>query len=155
MRKLKNKQKGFTLIELLVVIAIIGILSTLAVVSLGGARERARDAKRLSDMRNTQTALELYFTDNNAYPVATVESSKEKDCLATTPPGWYEGTACAGLETFITVPSDPGTYDYMYKTTDATGTTYRINFTLENAVGDLQSGANCVQPSGITSGACA
>jgi len=61
---MKNK-KGFTLIELLVVIAIIGLLSTLAVVSLNGARSKARDARRTSDLKALQSALELYRGDNN------------------------------------------------------------------------------------------
>jgi type II secretion system protein G len=60
--------KGFTLIELLVVIAIIGLLTTLAVVSFGNARERARDTKRKSDLRQITKALEMYFDDNGVYP---------------------------------------------------------------------------------------
>jgi len=56
--------KGFTLIELLVVIAIIGLLSTLAVVSLNGARSKARDARRVSDLKAVSSALELFRDDN-------------------------------------------------------------------------------------------
>jgi len=63
---LKNK-KGFTLVELLVVIAIIGTLSGIVLVSLGGAREKARDAVRQSDMRQIITAQEIYYSDNDAY----------------------------------------------------------------------------------------
>ncbi len=64
-------KKGFTLIELLVVIAIIALLSTLAVVALGSARKKANDAKRVSDIKQVQTALELFYTDKNSYPTTT------------------------------------------------------------------------------------
>jgi len=63
-----RKAKGFTLIELLVVIAIIGLLSTLAVVALNSARQKARDAKRVADIKQVQTALELFYNDNSGYP---------------------------------------------------------------------------------------
>ncbi len=59
---------GFTLVELLVVIAIIGVLSTLAIVALGGARQKARDSKRVADLIQIGKALELYFSDNGSYP---------------------------------------------------------------------------------------
>lgn len=62
------KLKGFTLIELLVVIAIIGILSTLAIIALSSARQKARDAKRVTDIAQISKALELYYSDNNTYP---------------------------------------------------------------------------------------
>ena len=62
-------KKGFTLIELLVVIAIIGLLSTLAVVALGSARLKARDAKRVSDLKQIQTALELYYMHTRQYRI--------------------------------------------------------------------------------------
>ncbi|MCK5510994.1 type II secretion system protein [Candidatus Parcubacteria bacterium] len=68
---MKINKKGFTLIELLVVIAIIGLLSTLAVVSLSNARQKARDAKRMSDMKQISTAMELYSSDQGTsdYPI--------------------------------------------------------------------------------------
>ena len=59
-----HKKSGFTLIELLVVVAIIGILATVVLSSLGTARERARDARRLSDMKTIYTALVQYDLDN-------------------------------------------------------------------------------------------
>jgi len=59
---------GFTLIELLVVVAIIGMLSSVVLASLNGAREESRDARRLQDLHQIQNALELYSVSNGKYP---------------------------------------------------------------------------------------
>jgi type II secretion system protein G len=67
--KLTHDKRGFTLIELLVVIAIISVLSATIIASLNGARSKARDAKRLSEIRQIRTALELYSSSNGfKYP---------------------------------------------------------------------------------------
>ena len=66
-----KQQRGFTLIELLVVIAIIGLLSSVILASLNGARKKSRDARRISDIKQLQVALELYYSEHNAYPAAT------------------------------------------------------------------------------------
>ena len=70
-----KKNKGFTLIELLVVIAIIGTLSGIVLVSLGGARSKARDATRQSDMRQVISAQEMYYDDQSAYLTAAAGTS--------------------------------------------------------------------------------
>lgn len=70
---LYKNNRGFTLIELLVVIAIIGILSSVVLASLNTAREKSRDAARVSDVRQIQLALELFFDSNGEYPIALTE----------------------------------------------------------------------------------
>ena len=71
-----KKHRGFTLIELLVVIAIIGILASIVLVSLGGARAKARDAVRQSDIRQISLAMEMYYDDSEAYlPSATLPTA--------------------------------------------------------------------------------
>ena len=63
-------KKAFTLIELLVVIAVIALLSTLSVVALSSARAKSRDARRLSDIKQIQTALEMYLDSSGTYPAS-------------------------------------------------------------------------------------
>ena len=140
-------KKGFTLIELLVVIAIIGLLSTLAVVALGSAREKARDSKRLADLKQVQTALELHYTDQGAYPIsatAGVLGSTNFACL--NGEDGFTTTGCT--EPYMgLVPVDPGSNSYSY--TSADGSTYSIAATLEGDVAGLDAGAITASPSGI------
>jgi len=68
---LKKTNRGFTLIELLVVIAIIGILSSVILASLSTARQKSRDAKRISDVEQIQLSLELFYDANQMYPSTT------------------------------------------------------------------------------------
>jgi len=62
------QSKGFTLIELLVVIFIIGVLASLILSNILGARQRAEDVKRKNDLQEMKTALRLYYNDNQGYP---------------------------------------------------------------------------------------
>jgi len=71
-------KKGFTLIELLVVIAIIGILASVVLASLGGARERGQIAALKSEMANFRSDEEIYYSDNNKYDCGPTSSELSK-----------------------------------------------------------------------------
>ena len=143
---MKNmNKKGFTLIELLVVIAIIGLLSTLAVVALGNARQKARDSRRLSDLKQLQTALELYYTDNTAYPAGSAITLGDADhaCLGSS---GFGTVGCAGAY-MGKVPADPLTAQAYTYTLGATST-YSVTATLETTVNGMTAGIT-LSPSGI------
>ncbi|HBB56455.1 TPA: hypothetical protein DEW47_01955 [Patescibacteria group bacterium] len=113
---MQNKKRGFTLIELLVVIAIIGILSSVVLASLNSARTKSRDARRVSDIKQLQIALELYFDAKRGYPSALTAAN-----LVT--PGYIS-----------VIPTDPvGGGAYQYAALNAGCTSYHLGATLEDA----------------------
>jgi len=109
-----RKGKGFTLIELLVVIAIIGILAGMVMVSMSGARSKARDARRLSDMRQLISAQEMYYGQYDAY--------------------LKSATYPAAIGPYLTAtPSDPNGGAYSTVSNAADGTKFCYYAKLENA----------------------
>ncbi len=130
-----SPKRGFTLIELLVVIVIISILATLLMVNFIGVRQRGRDAQRKSDIRQIQSALELYRADNGDYPTTAA----------------YQAIVCAAQ--FATanavyikkMPCDPSSaakYSYNF---DASGA-YTLYACLENG--------NDINKDSATQGTC-
>ncbi len=65
---MKLKKPAFTLIELLVVIVIIGILATIAVSTFSGYFAKARDAKRITQFKQTVDLLKQYVSVNEKLP---------------------------------------------------------------------------------------
>ncbi len=69
-KDMHRARSGFSLIELLVVMSIIILLTSLVSISLSNARAISRDAKRVTDIRQVQLALELYYDSVGSYPIA-------------------------------------------------------------------------------------
>jgi prepilin-type N-terminal cleavage/methylation domain-containing protein len=159
-----KKQKGFTLIELLVVIAIISILSTVVMTGLNSAREKGRDAKRLSDVKSLQKALELYYDTCGGYPgLGSAVIGSVGGLELTTADGTCDATNEFGtLMNPLPVNPLPNGADYTYcsmaedsvvgvGSCDAGETTsYQITFSIENTAGSLTSAGNYIlTPTGI------
>ena len=145
---LNQKKKAFTLIELLVVLAIIGILATLAVVALQQARQNARDSKRMADMKQLQTAMELFFNENGRYPTteewnsgSIVSSTSQETFMYSIPtaPSPADGDCLEASNTYTYVPQNDGA-------------SYTIDFCTGKQVSDLPEGAKQMTPGGIIFG---
>lgn len=130
-------QKAFTLVELLVVVAIIGLLSTLSVVALNSARAKARDSRRLSDIKQLRTALDMYYDSAGTYP----------DSLTSGSPLSY-----GGMIFLAKVPDDPlSSQNYNYTKTEG-GQNYTIDFTLETKSAGYEPGNYQATPYAIIAG---
>jgi prepilin-type N-terminal cleavage/methylation domain-containing protein len=140
-----KKSEGFTLIELLVVIAIIGLLSTLSLVALNVARQKARDALRTADIKQIQTALELYYSDVGQYPAT--------GSFSTTTPIKNGSTTYMGQ-----VPSNPtpwvdghcsSSYADQFRYTQDGVNSYHIIYCLAGGSGGVSGSRHWATPNGI------
>ena len=120
--RFKIQEKGFTLIEMLIVVAIVGILASVVLIGLGPTQRSGRDARRLADLKQVQTALELYFQKNGSYPNTTT---------------WTGASGLTGILTgaslgVTNLPNDPkaGT-DYKYSP-NASLNGYLVGATLDD-----------------------
>ncbi|MCF7907247.1 type II secretion system protein GspG, partial [Patescibacteria group bacterium] len=139
----------------LVVVAIMGMLAALAVVALNNARARARDARRVSDVKQIQTALELYYLDNNDYPATPASSIVTDLCLSAT--NDFNAT-CSGTVYMAQVPENPKPYDdhaectaayadYLYTRNDSNS--YHLSYCVGADIGQIGAGLHTATPGGI------
>ncbi|MEK7621795.1 MAG: prepilin-type N-terminal cleavage/methylation domain-containing protein [Patescibacteria group bacterium] len=127
--------RGFTLIELLVVISIISLLSSIIIASLGAARSKARDSKRVQDLIQVRNALELYALDHNGLyppdpnPDYSTGGTSCWDCT-NAGPNW-DSNRLLSLETPILYlkprPADPQASSFTGSQTVWWGYKYKVN----------------------------
>lgn len=136
-----SKKKGFTMIELLVSLAIIAMLFTTVVVLFNELKEKSRDTRRISDVREINKALALYANTNGKFPISFLQIVITGEDIIS------ETLETAGVITEM--PSDPihpvNTYTYQ---TDSEGNTFIISFCLEtNTIPNYSQGCgNIIKP---------
>ncbi len=159
MRHIHKINQGFTLIELLVVVAIIGLLASVITVSLGNARLKSRDARRLTDIQQVKSGLDIYYTTGGGYPSTAVWNAAQSTGAA---------LLCSATSALNKVPQDPYnnsvpgyayTYEQLGTSFSGCGGTvyidYQIEFQTEAESSLGAAGFYCLRSGvGISSGAC-
>ena len=132
---------GFSLIELLVVISIIGVLIGLSAFGLQGARQSARDARRVADIEQIRSGLELYKADCGDYP-DNDQMPSVGDLV-----GDDSSLSCDIDNEYISnIPRDPNP-GKQYRYNRMTPTTYEICASMETS-------SSTVSCAGMTPGLC-
>ena len=112
-------QKGFTLIELMVVVGIIGTLAMLSIPSVRSAADRAQATTTANDIRVFSDAVEFFTTQNGGYPEAMTYTNMPDEVASYLPTTWKNGN-------YSWFYVNTGNFIYVY--------IYNLNFTAEQAI---------------------
>ncbi|MCX6793084.1 MAG: type II secretion system protein [Candidatus Falkowbacteria bacterium] len=135
------KKNGFTFVEVITTVAIIGVLATIAAISIRALQMNGRDARRVSDINEIRNALSLYYSKYNQYPTSITPGQRFQ----------------LGNTIFMEkVPSNPtprndgncNDSEYIYETQN-NNISYTINFCLGDNFADIRYGNNQAVPEGI------
>jgi len=128
------------------VIAIIGILASIVLTALNGARGKSRDANRIAEVKQIKYALELYYGKYNQYP----------QCLSAV------GSCTTSLDTsgfLAKIPTDPSNgaaYSYAGTGSGSNCTGYHLGIILEDYTqAALRTDADALSTVGICTGSAA
>ena len=112
-----GQRYGFTLIELLVAATVMAVLTATGVVAFTNINRRSRDSKRVSDIEQLRSALEMYRSDMGYYPAVSAGTFGNASLLNATLVNTY----------MPKIPSDPKTtsgFNYYYQARNLVGANY-------------------------------
>jgi len=133
-QKFIHQQKGF--IEIAGIgFTILGLLASVVLLSLNSARAKSRDAKRIADIRQLSSAIELYGYDYNAVPANLAKLTPTYIGIIPTAPLPPDGT-CS--ET-----------DNAYSYAKIAAKSYEISFCLGQNTGGFSAGKHILTEKGI------
>jgi len=114
--KIHNTFSGFTLIELLVSISVMAVVFGVVISSTAKVQQNARNAKRNSDLKIIQSALQQYYADNNFFPTAITGDSCLHECTGNGSAACATVTCSNATKIYLKdIPIDPGTsQNYCY-----------------------------------------
>lgn len=124
--------RGFTLIELLIAISIVAIMATIGLIYYGSVSKSSDNTKRSEDLKKITGALEVYFNENNSYPLSG-GGGQNFDCM--------ESLESKLVPKYLpNIPTDPksSTYCYQYR---SDGKDYKLR-TNPNLVGNALTSAD-------------
>ena len=130
MFKIIKNNKGFSLPELMVSMSIIGTIGAMSADKLNSIIPIARDTQRQANIRQVQTALEIYYLYNNKYPSTGF-------CNKPTERGWESlekelSSKSKKEDIYIPrFPNDPLNNNEYYFSYCSNGKTYKISYKLE------------------------
>jgi general secretion pathway protein G len=129
---------GFTLIELIVVMAIMAILAMVGLANYQTSLQNGRDNRRKLDLKSIASALQMYYSDNSAYPGGSYNNSSYSIPSALEP-------------NYIKVrPHDPkftGGEDYQYMVSGTNNQCFCVSAKIERSVNAKdETNGNCSAP---------
>lgn len=146
---------GIVISLIFMVVAVVFIIFTINKTTSNITKEKAVGVETVNNVRQIQTALQLYFdTNNKKYPSAPVYVLGTRDAVKFCAEGFVDFTTnCSGVYIDKLPGGENGKTSYTYKT-NGDRTTYGIEFMLTSTVENMQAGWKCARPSGIENSLC-
>ncbi|NMC51253.1 hypothetical protein GYA54_00800 [Candidatus Kuenenbacteria bacterium] len=122
--------------------------------ALDKAQTKNSDAKTVSEIKQIQTALELYFVDNNGYPKNEIPAATGVGNMKVLCSKGFRASIeeCAGSTVYMSeVPGGDKIIDGGYLYTSIKPNDYTLVFQLLGDSGNLKAGENVATPNGISS----